>query len=93
MLTLADGRVLTGRQALDAKLIDAIGGEAEAKAWLESDKKIAADLPVITQFPLEGGWPGIGKFFGSQVRTALGLDANAPIVLDGLMSLWQVGPS
>jgi protease-4 len=92
-LTLADGRILTGRQALDAKLIDAIGGEAEATAWLASDKKIAADLPVISEFPLQGGWGGFGKFFGSEARAALGLPADAPIALDGLVSLWQVGPS
>ena len=32
---LADGRVYTGRQALQNGLIDAIGGENEALAWLE----------------------------------------------------------
>ncbi len=32
---LADGRIFTGTQALDADLIDAIGGEEEAKQWLE----------------------------------------------------------
>ena len=33
-LALADGRIFTGRQALDAKLIDEIGGEDVAIAWL-----------------------------------------------------------
>ena len=33
-LGLADGRIYTGRQALDAKLIDEIGGEDAAVAWL-----------------------------------------------------------
>jgi len=90
-LALADGRILTGRMALDAKLIDAIGGETEAIAWLESDKKITADLPVVARFPPPNqGWGGIGKFFGSQAKAALGLNPDGPIALDGLVSLWQV---
>jgi protease-4 len=91
-LSLADGRVLTGRQALDDKLIDAIGGESEAIDWLESDKKIAADLPVVTRWPRpDAGFGNIGKFLGSQARAALGLPAEGPVALDGLVSLWQVG--
>jgi len=92
-LGLADGRILTGRQALDDKLIDEIGAEPEAIAWLESDKKIAADLPVVKRWPLpDSGFPNIGKLIGSQARAALGLPADGPVALDGLVSLWQVGP-
>jgi protease-4 len=36
---LADGRVFTGREALPLGLIDAIGGEAEARAWLAAQKR------------------------------------------------------
>jgi protease-4 len=43
---LADGRVYTGRQALAAKLIDAIGGEDEALKWL-STRNVPAGLEVI----------------------------------------------
>jgi protease IV len=43
---LADGRVLTGRQALAAGLVDAIGGEPEARAWLAAERQVPADLPV-----------------------------------------------
>ncbi len=43
---LADGRVLTGRQALEAGLIDAIGGEREARAWLARERGVADDLPL-----------------------------------------------
>jgi protease-4 len=45
---LADGRAMTGRQALAAGLIDAIGGEAEARAWLASEKSISESLPIRT---------------------------------------------
>ena len=51
MLALADGRILTGRRASQNKLIDAVGGEAEAIAWLETDKAIEADLPVVDLLP------------------------------------------
>ncbi|MGZ9034887.1 MAG: signal peptide peptidase SppA, partial [Rhodospirillales bacterium] len=40
--TLADGRVYTGRQALANGLIDAIGGESEARQWLQDNKKVSA---------------------------------------------------
>lgn len=93
-LALADGRILTGRQGIDSKLIDAIGGEAEAIAWLEADKGIAPDLPVTTHFPLpEEGFDWVATFLGGQARSALGLPRSGPIMLDGLVSLWQVEPS
>ena len=44
--TLADGRVFTGRQALEAGLIDAIGGEREARAWLAAERDVPDTLPV-----------------------------------------------
>lgn len=91
-LALADGRIMTGRQALDAKLIDAIGGEEEAKAWLASAKKLSADLPVVTRYPTSGrGFGGLGQWLGSEARAAVGLPAEGPVALDGLVSLWQAG--
>ncbi len=41
---LADGRVMTGRQALAVGLVDAIGGEAEARRWLAETHGLPADL-------------------------------------------------
>jgi protease-4 len=43
---LADGRAYTGRQARELGLIDEIGGEPEARAWLEREHKVDASLPV-----------------------------------------------
>src|SRR3982750_4887580 len=43
---VADGRVFTGRQAVELKLIDQLGDEKTAVAWLVSEKKIKSDLPV-----------------------------------------------
>lgn len=43
---LADGRAYTGRQALPLGLIDEIGGEPEARTWLEREKQVPESLPV-----------------------------------------------
>jgi protease-4 len=43
---LADGRAYTGRQALGLGLVDAIGGEPEARLWLAQEKGIPDTLPV-----------------------------------------------
>jgi protease-4 len=89
-LTLADGRIVSGRVALENKLIDDVGGEAEAIAWLEAERDIAEDLPVITYYPLpDPGWGGIFRYLGGEARALAGLPSSGPIVLDGLVSLWQ----
>ncbi len=91
VLPLADGRIVTGNQGIAAKLVDEVGGEAEAVAWLEANKGIKADLPIVTRYPTDrGGWMNWGDWVGGQARAALGLPAGGPVALDGLVSLWQV---
>lgn len=46
LLSLADGRVFTGLQAQQYNLIDAIGGENEALAWLHKQKDIDPAIKV-----------------------------------------------
>jgi protease-4 len=43
---ISDGRIFTGRQAIQSKLIDALGGENDAIEWLHQEKNIDAKLPV-----------------------------------------------
>lgn len=43
---LADGRIYSGRQALDLKLVDAIGNEDTARNWLEKEKEISKDIAI-----------------------------------------------
>ncbi len=91
---LADGRIVTGRVGVETRLIDAIGGESEAIAWLEDEREVAEDLPVHTWYPKpDEGLGGIWRLLLGQARVSLGLPATGPIALDGLVSLWQVGPS
>lgn len=46
VLAIADGRVFSGRQALERKLIDSIGGEPEALEWLRKKRGIDPKLEV-----------------------------------------------
>ena len=90
-LALADGRIVTGRVGVETGLIDAIGGELEAQAWLEAERDVAKDLDITTAWPEpDNGFDLIGTVLGGQARAALGLP-EGPITLDGLVSLWQVG--
>ncbi|PCJ29593.1 MAG: signal peptide peptidase SppA [Rickettsiales bacterium] len=44
---IADGRVYSGRQALDLKLVDAIGDEDSAVKWLQEEKGIPFGAEVV----------------------------------------------
>ncbi len=91
---LADGRVYTGRQAVEVKLIDEIGGEDKAVAWLEREKKIAAGTEVLDWgLPLNADPSGLGFSIADGVLKAMGLSGlrqRAEIAkLDGLLVLWH----
>jgi len=43
---VTDGRVFTGAQAIEYQLVDAIGSEHDAIAWLEAEKGLKPALPV-----------------------------------------------
>ncbi len=102
-LVLADGRIFTGRQALDARLIDEIGAEEQALDWLAT-KGVDKKLPVRDWKPADRS---TGLFSADAallwVARQLGIvpdTGGAGIVdgvlrerlkLDGLLSVWQ-GP-
>lgn len=98
VLQLADGSIFTGRQALENGLVDALGGEDVAKAWLV-EQGLSADLEVVEwrERSSERGFfpiPGIGTLAAwalgfddmDQMMARLGADR---IFLDGLVSVWQ----
>jgi protease-4 len=82
---LSDGRVYTGRQALEVRLIDALGDEREARDWLASAHDISNDLPVLdVEFGEKADM--IEKFIsGLAGKTFL----SERLTLDGLISLWH----
>jgi protease IV len=100
---VADGRVFTGRQAVDLKLIDQLGDEKTAIAWLVAQKNIKSDLPV-RDFKLSPRFGDLTflRTAASITLDALGLGAIARQVeqggvaqavdrlgLDGMLALWS----
>ena len=100
---VADGRVFTGRQAIELKLIDEIGNEKAAVAWLAKEKKVDPATPV-RDYRLK---PRIGDLPFLHVAAAATLDAIGltgvaqrlqesgilmtaeRLNLDGLLALWH----
>jgi len=89
VLRLADGRVLTGRQALSEGLIDAIGDETDALAWLKENHDID-EQDVKTHFPLpENQWNKVQDLIGTAAKDLVGSSLKSVTVLDGAVSVWQ----
>ncbi len=98
---LDKGRIFSGREAVAQKLVDEIGGEAEAVKWLEAKRGVAKDLKVVDWKPSRdddwGGSRAMSSFGGqvmgegaAQMVKALGRDTRfETLALDGLMSIWQ----
>ena len=99
VMVLADGSIFTGRQALQKRLVDAVGGEETAIDWLET-KGVDRKLEVIEWKPKETA----GSFLlsnaamdrlasvlgypsgGSELIRQLGIER---LFLDGMVSVWQ----
>jgi protease-4 len=92
-----DGRVFTGRQGLEVKLVDAVGGERDAIAWLEKDRGVAKNLPVRDYKP-GSGWTGLKlTSLAAAAAELVGLTSFAEALrtedrppVDGLVSVWQL---
>jgi protease-4 len=100
---VADGRVFTGRQAVDLKLVDQLGDEKTAVAWLVEQKGVQKDLPV-RDYKLSPRFGDLTflRTAASVVLDALGLGAIAHqieqagvaqavdrLALDGMLALWH----
>jgi protease-4 len=98
---LEQGRVFSGREALEHKLVDEIGGEAEAVRWLEQKRNVTKGLRIVDWKPSRNlEWPLTGSFartlgaivalLGREAIGALDTDPSlGAIGLDGLLSLWH----
>ncbi len=98
---LQEGRVFSGREALSLKLVDEIGGEREARRWLEDVKGIEKDLKIMDWKPEKAGTFGLGAAIAAlgtgvwggnaQVLSELAhrLAGGAAMGLDGMVSVWQ----
>lgn len=104
---VSDGRVFTGRQALDLKLIDQLGDERTAIAWLAREKGVPANTPV-RNYQLRSRFSDFSflHLTAVSILQAVGLDGFARSLeqsgafaaaerlnLDGLLALWHPSPS
>ena len=100
---VADGRVFTGHQAIDLKLVDQLGDEKTAVAWLVAQKGVKSDLPVRdyklqprfgdltflrTAASITLNALGLGSI-ARQVEQAGVVQAADRLGLDGMLALWQ----
>jgi protease-4 len=100
---VADGRVFTGRQAIDLKLIDELGDEKKAVAWLAKEKQIDpktrirnyeleprfSDLPFL-HVAAAMALDAVGLTSWSKQIEAWGaIRAMEKLNLDGLLALWH----
>lgn len=101
LAAVADGRVFTGRQSIELRLVDRLGGEREAIDWLERERNVRKGLPVRDWKPRRSTLERLGiESPSSTFLEALGLDGLGRIfeqgvslaetrMLDGLVSVWQ----
>jgi protease-4 len=95
---LTDGRIYSGRQAVDLKLVDQIGDERDAKTWLSKERNISSSLKIVDWKPQEEssgvfGWliHSTASFAGistEKIAALLG-QITATLKLDGLVSVWH----
>ena len=99
LAVVSDGRVFTGRQGLPLKLVDALGNEKDAIAWLETQKNVPSGLPV-RDWKKERSFERLGFLgmaqaafevvgFEPAARLAQQLSNQQPTQLDGLLVIWQ----
>ncbi len=93
---ISDGRIFTGRQALELNLIDEIGGNREAKFWLIENREINTDLEILIYDQNKSNnfielsvakvmdYFNINSSYGDRLKKNLSL-----INIDGLLSIWQ----
>ena len=98
---VTDGRVFTGRQGVALKLVDQLGNEKTAVAWLEKEKGLKADTPV-RDWQLKPRFSDLSMLHlaTAVVLDAIGLGSIAQrfegsvlaverLNLDGLLALWH----
>ena len=98
---LVEGRIFSGREALEKKLVDEIGGEDEAVRWLKDVKKVDKNAKVVDWKPESTSSYGfhatasklVGNVLGSgmaDLAAVLIRDRAIPATgLDGMLSVWH----
>lgn len=95
---VGNGAIFNGRQALAARLVDEIGGEADAKEWLVTEHALQLSLPIVDWQAVTPGASAFGARLIVKLAASLGLNIERFFqltqqhTLDGLLSVWH-GPS
>lgn len=99
LATASTGTIFSGRQGVALKLVDEVGAEREAVAWLEREKGVAKNLPVQDWKPRSSG-----SDFNLWTAAAVGADLlglddaaarlrhaslSAGVNLGGLLAVWN----
>ncbi len=99
---LTDGRIYSGRQALQHKLIDQLGGEDDAVKWMEEKRQVKKDLEIIDWEVSSSNSAGIFSKAAKKLLAWTGLPPSIHdavlgpgnplerVQLDGLVSVWHV---
>ncbi len=102
LAAVADGRVFTGRQGVGLKLVDGLGNEKTALAWLEKEKKVPASIPV-RDVSLEPRFSELSflhvaaltfeamglSVIAHRIEAWSGVQSIERLNLDGLLALWH----
>jgi protease-4 len=98
---LLDGRIFSGREALQVKLVDQLGGEDEAVRWLKDTKGVPQNAKVTDWKPGNTNGYGFAGMSASVAGWLLGPSAAeaasfllrdrtiSTLGLDGLLSVWH----
>lgn len=99
-LELADGRVVTGGQAVELKLVDQLGGPEAAKNWMLEKHKFSKDLklvewkpkPLSENLPFGFASKFLANWLPQPIIELLSMQKQTH-KLDGLVSVWQAQKS
>jgi protease-4 len=95
---LTDGRIYSGRQAIELKLADEIGDEKAAMNWLTKERNVPSGLKIVDWKPATEssglfGWlfQSLAASIGLSVQRIAGFASQISdtLKLDGLVSVWH----
>ena len=84
---VADGRVFTGHQGIELKLVDEIGDERTAIAWLAKEKNVDAKLPV-RDYQLHSRFSDLPFLHAAAAAAAAALEAAGLATLARSIEAW-----
>ena len=79
---LASGKIYTGREAVQLGLVDELGGQEAALAWLSKQCDVPVDRKLLAR-PKEGGWlpRGLKTMLGVDLGALGGIASSEPVFL------------